>query len=298
MKVDLYQRITADIIAAIEAGVGTCRMPWHLGAGIAAPANALTNRSYRGINTLLLWAEASRRGFTSGRWATYRQWAELGTQVRKGERATSVVLWKPIDARETDDQDSDGERQRLLARAFHVFNADQVDGYASPDVGLSSSARIEAAEAFFRAQPAEIWEGGDVAFYDPRADLISMPSFRAFRSAEAYYAVLSHELVHWSGAKARLDRDLTGRFGSEAYAMEELVAELGAAFTVGHLQLGCETRTDHAPYIASWLRILADDPRAILTAASKAQAAADYLIGLASEGSGACEGAVPQRLAA
>ena len=106
-----------------------------------------------------------------------------------------------------------------------------------------------------------------------------MPSFDAFVSAEAYYSVLAHELTHWTGAKIRLDRDLSGRFGSDAYAMEELIAELGAAFTVSHLELTSKPRTDHAPYIASWLRVLGNDPRAIFTAASRAQAAADYLIG-------------------
>jgi antirestriction protein ArdC len=146
---------------------------------------------------------------------------------------------------------------------------------------LDSSKRIAGAEAFFQRQPATIWHGSDSAFYDPRADLVSMPSFSTFVSPDAFYSVLAHELAHWTGAKRRLDRDLSGRFGSEAYAMEELIAELGAAFVAGHLGLGCEPRTDHAPYIASWLRVLGSDPRAIVTAASKAQAAADYLIGFA-----------------
>ena len=108
-----------------------------------------------------------------------------------------------------------------------------------------------------------------------------MPSFSAFRSPEAFYCVLAHELTHWTGAKARLDLDLSGRFGSDAYAMEELVAELGAAFVAGHLGLSPVPRTDHAAYIASWLKVIRSDPRAIITAASRAQAAADYLIAAA-----------------
>lgn len=280
MKTDLYQRVTAEIIAAIEAGAAEYRMPWNGRSQTGAPINAGSSRPYRGINTILLWCEASWRGFSSGRWATYRQWSELGAQVRKGETSTTVLLWKPLaNGTEADVAGDQPTRQRLLARAFRVFNADQVDGYApAPTADRPTPERIARADAFFAAQPAAIWHGSDGAFYDNRADMVSMPSFDAFVSAEAYYSVLAHELTHWTGAKSRLDRDLSGRFGTEAYAMEELVAELGAAFTVSHLDLACEPRTDHAPYIASWLRVLANDPRAILTAANKAQAAADYLI--------------------
>ena len=285
MKADIYQRITNQIVAAIAAGAGESRMPWHRKQGIGTPTNAITGRAYRGINTLLLWAEADHAGFSSGAWATYRQWTQQGAQVRKGEKSALVMLWKPLSAvREDGDSGDEPQRGRMLARAFHVFNADQVDGYeitAPPQ--LPTSARIERAETFFQAQSATIWNGSDCAFYDPRADTVSMPSFDAFVSPEAYYSVLSHELCHWTGAKPRLDRNLAGRFGSEAYAVEELIAELGAAFTVGHLGLECEPRTDHAPYISSWLRVLGGDPRAIITAASRAQAAADYVIGKAEE---------------
>ncbi len=278
---NMFEQITAQIIAAIAAGAGEYRMPWHTSHGLGTPANAISGRPYRGINTLLLWAEAERAGYESGAWATYRQWAEHGAQVRKGERATLVLLWKPLNPAKAN-KDAPETRGGLLARAFRVFNAGQVDSYEPALVSvLDSSARITEAEAFFASQPAAIWNGSDRAFYDLHADLVSMPSFDAFVSADAFYSVLAHELTHWTGAKARLDRDLSGRFGTQAYAMEELVAEVGAAFVAGHLRLGCEPRTDHAPYIASWLRVLGSDPRAIVTAASKAQAAADYLIGFA-----------------
>jgi antirestriction protein ArdC len=283
VKTNIYQRVTADIMAAIEAGASTYQMPWNSTSRHGMPVNAGTSRPYQGINTLLLWCEASRRGYSSDRWATYRQWRELGAQVRKEEKSTTVMLWKPLADKGDDGDASDPSTpQRLLARAFRVFNADQVDGYGTEQAAsIPVNERIAHAETFFAAQPAAVWDGSDQAFYDPKADMVSMPSFDAFVSAEAYYSVLAHELTHWTGTKSRLDRDLSGRFGTEAYAMEELVAELGAAFTVGHLGLTSEPRKDHAPYIASWLRVLANDPRAILTAASKAQAAADYLINLA-----------------
>ena len=280
MKADLYQRITDEIVAAIEAGTAEFHMPWYNCASIGSPKNIVTGRPYRGINTLLLWAEARHRGFKSAKWATYRQWMQLGAQVRKGERATTVLLWKPVEKRmDLDEGNGQPDRQRMFARAFRVFNMAQVDSYEEVALQHPAIAPIERADAFFRAQSANIWEGSDSAFYDPHADMISMPSFDAFVSAEAYYSVLAHELTHWTGAKIRLDRDLSGRFGSDAYAMEELIAELGAAFTVSHLELASKPRTDHAPYIASWLRVLGNDPRAIFTAASRAQAAADYLIG-------------------
>jgi antirestriction protein ArdC len=142
---------------------------------------------------------------------------------------------------------------------------------------LSEAERIARAEAFFAAIPAEVRHGGNRCYYDPAADRVQMVPFDRFESASAYYGVLAHELTHWTGAPSRLARDLSGRFGSEAYAMEELVAELGAAFTGGQLGLPIEPRRDHAPYIASWLKVLKGDGRAIFTAAGKAQEAMDYM---------------------
>jgi antirestriction protein ArdC len=281
MKTSLYEQITQQIVAAIEAGTSGYRMPWHRTGGIGAPMNAISGRAYRGINTLLLWAEATRADYASGEWATYRQWATAGAQVRKGARSTVVLLWKPVKGRHDADEGDQASDRRMFARAFRVFNADQVDGYVSTGTRLNEADRAAAAGAFFAAQPAEIWHGSDDAFYDPASDSVSMPSFGRFVSPGAYYGVLAHELIHWTGAKRRLDRDLSGRFGSNAYAMEELVAELGAAFIAGHLELAAEPREDHAAYISSWLKVLKDDPRPIITAASSAQAGADYLIGAA-----------------
>lgn len=280
MTRSLYGEVTAKIIDAIEEGVGTCVMPWHDAASISVPANGISGRPYRGINILLLWLAARQRGFASGRWATYRQWAAQGFQVRQGERATTVLLWKPAAQTIGDDSASTDASARVLARSFRVFNIAQTNADPLIHEKLSECERIAAAEQFFAAQPARIWDGSDVAFYDPLDDSISMPSFGRFVSAKAYYSVLAHELTHWAGAKPRLNRDLSGRFGSAAYAMEELIAELGAAFIGAKLGLPSEPRTDHAPYIASWLRVLRADPRAIFTAAGKAQEAADYLMQL------------------
>jgi antirestriction protein ArdC len=221
-------------------------------------------------------------GFQTGQWATYRQWHEHGAQVRKGERGTPVFFWQQRNREETDNNSAARQRRGgFIAKAFTVFNADQVDGF-TPNMqpALPESAREARAEHFVRKVGAMVRHGGDQAYYAPGSDTIQMPEFSQFKSATGYYSTLAHELTHWTGAKHRLDRRLDNRFGSEAYAIEELIAELGAAFTCAKLELRTEPRRDHAPYIASWLKALRGDPRAIFTAASKAQEAADYLGGL------------------
>ena len=283
-RADIYQRITDQIAAAIEAGAGEWRMPWHPGADGAAlvlPRNAATGKPYRGVNTVVLWAAAQAARYSSAIWATYRQWAELGAQVRKGERASPVVFWKVSDKEEQDDADEGVEgdhRSRVFARGYSVFNAAQVDGYAAPALPvLPEIERIDHAEAFFAAMGADIRHGGNRACYVPNLDQIRMPPFEAFRDPVAYYATLAHEATHLTGHPSRCDRDLRGRFGEEAYAAEELVAELGAAFVCADLALAPEPRPDHAAYVASWLKVLRGDKRAIFAAAAKAQAAADWM---------------------
>lgn len=281
MKQTIYETITNQIVEAIEAGAGDYRMPWHRSRfDIASSSNAETGRAYRGVNVLALWMTAQARGFSSGQWATYSQWQAQGVQVRKGEKAASVVFWKPLEASAAERAHDAEPAGRFVARGYSVFNADQVDGYEAPAVPqLPESERIAAAETFFAAVPAEVRHGGNSACYIPSADRVQMPPFGQFHRAQDYHGTLAHELTHWTGAKHRLNRDLSTRFGSEAYAMEELIAELGAAFTVGQLGLPSVPREDHAPYIADWLRVLKNDSRAIFIAASRAQAAADYLVG-------------------
>ena len=165
-----------------------------------------------------------------------------------------------------------------MAREYSVFNAAQVEGYRNPEeIPFSTEERIEHAEEFFRSVGIVIKDGGNRAFYRGAEDAVFMPPFAAFKEALFYYSVLSHETTHWTGASQRLNRDMTGRFGSEAYAMEELVAELGAAFLCAELGLPSDPRKDHAPYISSWLNALKNDKRAIFTAAAKAQEAVDWL---------------------
>jgi antirestriction protein ArdC len=286
VKDTIYETVTRQIVEAIEEGAETYRMPWHHGGGdLSNPRNAVTGRAYRGVNVLTLWIVGQAKGYGSGEWATYQQWQERGCQVRRGEKAAGVVFWKNLDRPGAPEGDGESEeRARFIARGYNVFNADQVDGLEQVAVPiLPESERIASAETFFAAIPARINHGASTPCFIPAADAVEMVDYARFTSSSAYYSVLAHELTHWSGGASRLARDLSGRFGSEAYAMEELIAELGAAFTASRLGLATTPRADHAPYIASWLRVLKGDSRAIFTAASKAQAASDYLAGFGAE---------------
>jgi antirestriction protein ArdC len=285
---DVYQSITDQIVASIEAGAGTFTMPWHRDAGTTLPTNALTGSTYNGVNIVALWAAAEQRGFTKGCWATYKQWSLLGGQVCKGETGSVVVFYKQTNV-EVSDTDT-GERENksvLYARSSRVFNVEQVDGWRPPRPAAPDPIKVLVeAERFVMATSADIRNGGDGAYYRPRTDHVQMPDRDRFTgtetigATESYYATLLHELTHWTGHAARLGRDLSGRFGREGYAMEELVAELGAAFLCSDLGVTNRPRLDHAAYIAHWLAVLKKDTRAIFTAASKANEARRFLTGL------------------
>jgi antirestriction protein ArdC len=285
-KRDVYATVTSQIINAIEKGVGNWRMPWHTSGRYSfSPINVTSHKPYRGINTVCLWAAAQAKGYESGEWGTYKQWLERGAQVRKGEKSTTVVFWKFANG-SSESQDGDestvSSSRLLFTRGYAVFNAVQVDGYnPKADPETTQLERIERAEAFFRNIGADVRHGGNEAFYRPSTDHIQMPPFQAFKENVSYYSTLAHEHTHWTAKAERCDRQLGKRFGDSAYAAEELIAELGAAFTCAHLGLSTEPRPDHAAYIDSWLKVLRADKRAIFTAASKAQQAADFMIGRA-----------------
>jgi antirestriction protein ArdC len=282
-KRDVYATVTAQIINSIEQGVGTWRMPWNTSGRYAfSPINVTSKKPYRGINTVCLWAAAEAKGYEAGEWGTYKQWQDRGGQVRKGEKSTLIVFWKFANdsAESQDDGEHSASGSRLLfTRGYSVFNSAQVDGYSptvEPDMPMPD--RIERAEAFFQGIGATVRHGGNRAYYAPDSDHIQMPPFQAFRENVAYYSTLAHESTHWTANPHRCDRQLGKRFGDNAYAAEELIAELGAAFTCAHLGLSTEPRADHAQYINSWLKVLKADKRAIFTAASKAQQACDWLV--------------------
>ncbi len=241
-------------------------------------------RPYQGVNILLLWSAAIEAGYVSPHWMTDRQASELGGQVRRGERASHVFFAKTVKKKERDPAGGDDTEHTInVRRAYAVFNADQIDDLPAkyrvelPDVNPGE--RLARCEHWFAGLGADIRHGGERAFYAPVDDYIRMPPFASFRSPEGYYSVLGHEAVHWSGSKNRLDRDLFKR-DEESVAREELVAEIGSAFLCADLGLSPEPRPDHAPYIASWLKTLDNDTRAVVTAATQAQRAVDFLHGL------------------
>ncbi len=282
-RTDVYERITAKIIADLESGTRPWMQPW---SGGAIPVRPLRHNGipYRGINTILLWDEADARGYSSPYWMTYQQAQQLGGQVRKGEKSTLVVYANVLERSETNDNGEEIERRIPFMKGYAVFCADQIDNlpetYRSATTRTDSSPkeRIPHADAFFGSLGADIRQGGNNAFYRIDADFIGMPPFEAFVSVEAHAATLGHECIHWTRHPSRLNRDLGRRsFGDQGYAREELVAELGSVFLAADLGLSIDPRDDHAAYIADWLKVLKGDKRAIFQAASHAEKAVAFL---------------------
>lgn len=302
---EVYEKLTATIIAAMEQGVAPWARPWQE-SGV--PQNAATRRAYRGINTLVLWCEAVARGYTSPGWLTWAAAIEHGVVPRKGEHATSIIFWKKIRVR--DEEAKDGERTIPLARLYAVFNLDQMADFTegslksrgrwvkgeAANVGAVErlKARLVApaegeehfdaeAEAMVKATGAKIRHGGDSACYSPALDRIDMPPKRSFPAKDRYYATLFHELTHWTGHHSRLGRlGPAFTFDGEPYALEELVAEMGAAFLAQRFHYDVVSQS--AAYLSIWLRHAKKDARFLVQSASLAQQATDYLLGQGVEG--------------
>lgn len=294
---ELYETITSHVIdgltnaiidEVIDGEVLTWRPPWRFITDAGIPLN-VTGRPYRGINAFWLPMEAEMRGFTSRVWGTYRMWQQAGGQVVKGSKGAHVFLWKEATSTDTDTDGNETKRKRLITKTYAVFNADQVEGSADivakfdapPE--MSDHEPIDEAAAFFNALPSIVRVAGNRAYYSSATDSITMPPLGAFFQPEHYYSTLAHEHVHWTGHPTRLDRDLVNRFGSEAYAAEELIAELGAAMWCGQHGIVNVTRADHVGYLKGWVKVLSDERNALVTAASKAQQAIDYMAGLVSQ---------------
>ena len=283
---DVYREITDHIIAAIEKGAGDCEMPWHREIGTTLPTNVFTGNAYKGVNVVALWVAAEAKGYAAGLWATYKQWSLLGAQVRRGEKGSTIVFYKETHREVMEEKTGEAQTQTFLfTRSSSVFNAEHVVGWQPPKRLAPNTAEVlDNVETFVAATKADIRHGGDRAFYKRSTDHIVMPERDRFTGTktssptDGYYSTLLHELTHWTGHRSRLDRDLRGRFGKEAYAMEELVAELGAAFLCGDLGITNRPRPDHAAYIGNWLEVLKNDKKAIFTAASQASKAANFIL--------------------
>jgi len=282
---DVYQRITDRIVSELEQGARPWFKPWSGGnmAGKVALPLRSNGEPYRGINVIALWMTATAADYTSPYWFTFKQALEFGGNVRKGEKGSLVVFANSIIKTEANEKGEDETKTIPYLKGYTVFNWHQCENLperfapkAEP-VQTPTMQRIERAEVFFAAAGATLRHGGNKAYFSPSADFIQLPPFEAFRDAESYTATKAHEFIHWTGHETRLNRDIRNRFGTEDYAKEELVAELGSAFLCADLAIVPEVRADHAGYIASWLKALKDDKRLIFKAAALAQKAADHL---------------------
>jgi antirestriction protein ArdC len=276
MKIaSLYEQVTNAIIADLEKGAPTWVQPWKTTRRTSLgflPANLATRRTYSGINIPILWRAASEAGYADHAWMTFKQALALEAYVRKGEKGTLIVFTKKLEVREDDE-----ERQISMLRSYAVFNVAQIDGLPAHVAQPEEAAPPldDDVQHFVDATHADIRHGGSRACFVPSLDFIQLPPRSAFVSIESFRATQLHELGHWSGHETRLNRDLKNRFGTQAYAAEELIAELTSAFLCAHLRIAGELR--HASYIDSWIALLKQDNRAIFTAASKASQAADFL---------------------
>ncbi|MES9970310.1 MAG: zincin-like metallopeptidase domain-containing protein [Candidatus Thiodiazotropha sp.] len=282
---DVYTRVTDKIIADLEQGMRPWMKPWnaeHAAGRITKPLRH-NGQPYNGINILMLWSAAVTEGYSAPIWMTFRQAKELGAHIRKGEKGELVVYANTITRTEENSNGEETEHTIPFMKGYTVFNVEQIEGlpehyYQLAEPVLDPVERIDHAEQFFAATKADISHGGNQAYYAIGEDRIQLPPFESFRDAESYYATLAHETTHWTRHPSRLDRDFgRKRWGDEGYAQEELVAELGAAFLSADLGITPEIRDDHSAYIASWLKVLKEDKRAIFTAAAHAQRAVDFL---------------------
>lgn len=274
---DLYQEVTDKIIAQIEGGKLPWIKPWTDSGHGGMPYNAISGKPYRGINTMLLFAPAPGEG-----WLTYKQASDVGAQVRKGEKGSMIVFFKPWKIEDKNaPADSDNKTKTIpILKSYTVFHTSQVDNLPSkylpvPAAPMPEKVRIEAAEKLL--EQATVSHGGDRAYYRSATDSIQLPYQDQFKSVDDYYATALHELTHWTGHATRCAREYGKRFGDQAYAREELVAEMGAAFLC--TKTGITGQLQHAAYLQSWLTILKSDKRAIVIAAGAAQKAADFVTG-------------------
>lgn len=269
MKADLAQQITDKILKLMLENGSNWRRPW-LGNGLAK--NVVSKRAYRGINVALL----GLAGFSEQWFGTYKQWTEIGAQVRKGEKASHIFFWKKLTVK---DRESEDDRQVLMARSYAVFNIAQCDNapVMTEEVRTPVEQHAEC-ERIIEATGADITYGGDRAAYIPKLDRIIMPKRDQFLTQEALYSTLFHEAAHWTSHKDRLNRELGKRFGDRAYAFEELIGETSAALTCAEAGISPEPRVETAKYLNNWVDSMREDKRIIITVFSKAQTATDYIL--------------------
>ncbi|AVX05962.1 uncharacterized protein MXMO3_03459 (plasmid) [Maritalea myrionectae] len=294
-KSEIYNDITNAIVAHLESiNLDDYEAPFGSLCEFGLPHNPTTESNYSGVNIVNLWVSQFSKGYSSARWATFNQWKKLGGKVRKGEKSTPIIFYKTRLIKDTNEQGEEDEKSIPMLKMHRVFNLDQIEGIELESQSAKELTnlvdRIALADEFCKNTGAKIIENGRKAFYQPSTDSITMPAPELFNdtktatATENFYSVLFHELTHWSGGKSRLNRDLKGlKQNKSAYAFEELIAELGAAFLCPKFNIGQFARKDHAQYIASWLKVMKDDPKFVFKASAAANNAVAYLEGLQSD---------------
>ncbi len=276
---DIYEQVTNEIIQDLEAGHIPWEKPWN--GGLELPQNAVTKTIYNGINILILWSKQRRKQYASAKWLTYKQAQELGGQVKKGEKATSIIYYKQL---KIDKESENGESETKMIpmiKSHSVFNISQCEGL---EILLNEDEKegeqkniepVESAELLVKSSGAKVFHDDVMAFYSPTTDEIHLPKVSAFKDQVSYYGTLLHELTHWTGHTSRLNRNLKKIPNKMERAEEELIAELGSSFLCA--QVGLPYTSQHAAYIESWLKNLRNDKKAIFKAAARAKEAADFL---------------------
>lgn len=275
----VYSIVTEQILKQLESGVAPWHRPWHA----EPPCNLVSGKVYRGINVFLL----ATQGYGSRYWLTFNQANKLGGHIRKGEKSSIVTFWNIGDEKTV--RDSDGiehTSKPFLLRYYRVFNIEQSEGIADK-LGLGKATprvpSIEQCEAIVKNMPnPPAFQQDGRAWYRPSSDTVGIPARTAFDSPEAYYSTLFHELTHSTGHSKRVGRDgieTLNTFGSESYSKEELIAEMGAAMLCGVAGIERKTLSNSASYLKSWIDVLKSDSRMVVSAASHAQRAADYIQG-------------------
>ena len=295
-KRDLYLEVTNKIIAALEAGTAPWQKSWSALAEHGLPRNGMSGRNYQGINTMLLFLEAEQRGFDDNRYMTFKQASEAGYKIRKGAKSIPIYFFKKLEIDERDQQSGETTKKNVpYLTEYRVFNAQDIEGLEPVVVRPEQWKPIDVMENLVKKLGVNVQYGGSRAYYDPTADYVRMPVRGAFPDAEAFYGTLAHEISHWSGHTSRLNRQF-GRFGDEAYAREELRAELASAFLAGETGIGGSTDS-HAAYVGSWIKALKNDRREIFRAASDASKIVNFMLGRTEEATAVVQPAADQEAA-
>ena len=282
---DIHQEVTDTIIKQLESGTVPWHKPWNQEDNYSSliPQNSNTKNNYKGINIVLLWCAAMDKNYTSNEWATFKQWKEKKEAIKKDEKGSMIVYY------DTFEKEQEGEIKKIpFLKHSVVFNRCQLASYNASDIQPTENTkslveRIDLVEEFVSNIKATIEHNHSKACYNRVSDKISLPQITSFidtdncTATEGYYSTLMHELTHWTGHTSRLDRNLGKKFGDKNYAVEELVAELGASFLSAEFGISNPTQANHASYIASWLEVIKENKYAVLTAASEGSKATDYL---------------------